>query len=394
MAAPLWHEGPAAELGQPHSGPHVNVHRADVNIHAGVAQAAPFLSVHNLSKRFGVTTVVDQVTFEVGRSEFVCVLGPSGCGKTTLLRLIAGFETADSGTIGIAGTDVTQQPPEHRDFGIVFQSYALFPNRTVAGNIGFGLEATNVPSARQRARVAELLALVGLAEHATKYPSQLSGGQQQRVALARALALSPGLLLLDEPLSALDANVRARLRLELLALQRRVGVTALMVTHDQQEALAVADRIIVLNHGRIVQIGTPRQVFETPANLFVARFMGEMNAFAVSSVDDGGLWAGPLVLPRDGRTNKIPDRLHLCIRPSAILVGAEAVASARSVTATVRHVLYLGDTVRLTLAVAGQVGAEIDAELPSVRLTTLPVRGDDIVIAFPAEHIHLLTDGA
>jgi iron(III) transport system ATP-binding protein len=372
----------------------MNVHDSDLNIRAGVVQATPFLSANNLSKRFGKSTVVDQVTFEVGRSEFVCVLGPSGCGKTTLLRLIAGFETADGGSIRIAGTDVTFRPPEQRDFGIVFQSYALFPNRTVAGNVGFGLEATNASLAQQRARVSELLALVGLSEHSTKYPSQLSGGQQQRVALARALALSPGLLLLDEPLSALDANVRARLRLELLALQRRVGVTALMVTHDQQEALAVADRIIVMNQGRIVQIGTPQQVFERPADLFVARFMGEMNALAVSSVDDGSIMAGPFAVPHQRHLVPAPHRLRLCIRPSAVLVGADALASGHAITTAVRNVLYLGDTVRLTLELSGHSDTLVDAELPSARLSKLPGRGDDIAVAFPAEHIHLLADGS
>ncbi|MFM9974080.1 MAG: ABC transporter ATP-binding protein [Beijerinckiaceae bacterium] len=372
----------------------MNIHASDLNGTSGVAQAAPFLSVRNLSKRFGKTTVVDEVTFDVAKSEFVCVLGPSGCGKTTLLRLIAGFEHADAGSIAIADMDVTMQPPERRDFGIVFQSYALFPNRTVAGNIGFGLEATKATSAQQRARVAELLALVGLSEHLVKYPSQLSGGQQQRVALARALALSPGLLLLDEPLSALDANVRARLRLELLALQRRVGVTALMVTHDQQEALAVADRIIVMNHGRIVQIGTPQQVFETPADLFVARFMGEMNAFAVSSVDDGGIRAGPLTILRARNAATVPHRMHLCIRPSAVLVAADAAALGGSLTASVRHVLYLGDTVRLTMALAGFADVMVESEQPSARMSTLPRIGDDIAIAFPSECIHLLADGS
>jgi iron(III) transport system ATP-binding protein len=370
----------------------VNIHAAALKSHTGAAQAAPFLSVRNLSKRFGGTTVVDQVAFDISSSEFVCILGPSGCGKTTLLRLIAGFEKADSGSIAIAGGDVTGQPPEQRDFGIVFQSYALFPNRTVAGNVAFGLEATRASAAQQRARVAELLTLVGLSEHAAKYPSQLSGGQQQRVALARALALSPGLLLLDEPLSALDANVRARLRLELLALQRRVGVTALMVTHDQQEALAVADRIIVMNRGRIVQIGTPQQVFSKPADLFVARFMGEMNAFAVSSVDEDVIRGGPVAVPRSSALAADPNGLHLCIRPSAVLVGADAVASGCPVAATVRHVLYLGDTVRLTLAVTGHADALVDAEFASSRLPELPSVDDEITIACPPEQVQLLPD--
>ncbi|MGL5362963.1 MAG: ABC transporter ATP-binding protein [Bosea sp. (in: a-proteobacteria)] len=348
------------------------------------------MSVKNLSKRFGATTVVDRVALEVAKAEFVCVLGPSGCGKTTLLRLIAGFEQADAGSITMAGVDVTKHRPEERDFGIVFQSYALFPNRTVAGNVGFGLEATGASHAQQRARVAELLALVGLSDHAAKYPAQLSGGQQQRVALARALALSPGLLLLDEPLSALDANVRARLRLELLALQRRVGVTALMVTHDQQEALAVADRIIVMNRGRIVQCGTPQQVFETPADLFVARFMGEMNAFRVSSVDERYIHAGPLRMVRGQHAAIAAKGAHLCIRPSAVLIGPDASASAQSASAQVRSVLYLGDTVRLTLHMGCDDGVAVDAEAPSVRLPTLPRAGDEIVVSFPPEQVRIL----
>jgi iron(III) transport system ATP-binding protein len=372
----------------------VNIHNPDLRLSGGVTHVAPFLSVQRLSKRFGQTTVVDQVSFDISASEFVCVLGPSGCGKTTLLRLIAGFERADAGSIAIAGSDVTTRRPEERDFGIVFQSYALFPNRSVAGNVGFGLEATKASLAQQRARVTELLALVGLTDHATKYPAQLSGGQQQRVALARALALSPSLLLLDEPLSALDANVRARLRLELLALQRRVGVTALMVTHDQQEALAVADRIIVMNRGQIVQSGSPRDVFEAPADLFVARFMGEMNAFPVSSVDNAGIHAGPFRVQRDALLAKLPAGAHLCIRPSAVLVGPEALATKQPLSARVQHVLYLGDTVRLTLHLVENKHTVFDAELPSVRMRSLPGVGDEIAFAFPEEQIRILADGA
>ncbi|MCA1953268.1 MAG: ATP-binding cassette domain-containing protein, partial [Hyphomicrobiales bacterium] len=215
------------------AGPRHVVRPADAPEEGG-RPAPSFLVTEGLTKRFGATIVVRDVSIAIGTGEFVCILGPSGCGKTTLLRLIAGFEQADAGAIRQAGRDITALPPEARDFGIVFQSYALFPNRDVAGNIAFGLESTGIDRAARARRVAELLALVGLAPHAGKYPSQLSGGQQQRVALARALALSPGLLLLDEPLSALDANVRAALRDELRALQRRLGVTAVMVTHDQQ----------------------------------------------------------------------------------------------------------------------------------------------------------------
>ncbi len=242
------------------------------------ASARPFLSLSGLTKRYGTTTVVQDASLDVMRGELLCILGPSGCGKTTLLRLIAGFETADAGSIRQDGQEISANPPEARDFGIVFQSYALFPNRTVAGNVGFGLEILPMSRAERATRIRELLELVGLEGHAQKYPSQISGGQQQRVALARALALSPGLLLLDEPLSALDANVRASLRDELRALQRRVGVTSIMVTHDQQEALSIADRVVVMNAGRIEQVGAPAELYHRPANLFVARILGEINA--------------------------------------------------------------------------------------------------------------------
>src|SRR4051812_44994500 len=244
---------------------------------AGIrASAQPFLRIRKLEKRFGLFTALANISLDVSRSEFVCFLGPSGCGKTTLLRAIAGLDPQDEGTIEIAGRDVSRLPPAARDFGIVFQSYALFPNLTVAANVGYGLVNRRAGKAEMDARVAELLALVGLPEQGAKYPGQLSGGQQQRVALARALATSPGLLLLDEPLSALDARVRLRLRDEIKQLQRRLGVTTIMVTHDQEEALAMADRIVVMNQGVIEQVGTPSDIYRKPASAFVADFVGTM----------------------------------------------------------------------------------------------------------------------
>src|SRR5438477_1969397 len=239
--------------------------------------AAPFLRIRDLERRFGQFTALKDIDLDVVRSEFVCFLGPSGCGKTTLLRAIAGLDPQDEGLIEIAGRDVSRLPPAARDFGIVFQSYALFPNLTVAANVGYGLVNRRAGKAEMDARVAALLALVGMPEQGTKYPVQLSGGQQQRVALARALATSPGLLLLDEPLSALDARVRVRLRDEIKQLQRRLGVTTIMVTHDQEEALAMADRIVVMNHGVIEQVGTPSEIYRAPATPFVAEFVGTMN---------------------------------------------------------------------------------------------------------------------
>ena len=361
----------------------------------GGADAPPYLSAQGLTKRFGQATVVDSVDFQVAASEFLCVLGPSGCGKTTLLRLIAGFERADAGRLAQAGRDITDLPPEARDYGIVFQSYALFPNRTVAGNIGFGLESIGTPRAERAARVAELLALVGLQDHAAKYPNQLSGGQQQRVALARAMALSPGLLLLDEPLSALDANVRAHLRDELRALQKRVGVTALMVTHDQQEALSIADRIIVMNQGRIEQAGTPTEVYERPANLFVAKFLGDMNALPITEAQGADLRAGGLSLSLERQPETLPNGARVCIRPAAVIVGEAAAGATNSFQARVTRLTFMGDLIRLQLAPASAsaTGVELEADLLRAAWPVRPRLGDVMDVALPPRHLILLGDG-
>jgi iron(III) transport system ATP-binding protein len=239
--------------------------------------AEVYLQIDRLTKKFGNFVALDSVSLEVYEGEFICFLGPSGCGKTTLLRAIAGLDIQTSGTVRQADVDISALPPSERDFGIVFQSYALFPNLTAERNIAFGLENQKLEKSAVDKRVNELLDLVGLPDQGPKYPAQLSGGQQQRIALARALATSPGLLLLDEPLSALDAKVRAHLRHEMKALQRRLGVTTVMVTHDQEEALTMADRIVVMNHGVIEQVGTPTNIYREPDTLFVADFIGAMN---------------------------------------------------------------------------------------------------------------------
>jgi putative 2-aminoethylphosphonate ABC transporter ATP-binding protein len=236
-----------------------------------------FLTLSHIHKRFGDFVALEDVSLSVNPGEFLCLLGPSGCGKTTLLRIIAGLEVQSAGAIVQAGRDISRLPPMERDYGIVFQSYALFPNLSVEDNVAYGLVNRKVPRAERAARVKELLVLVGMPESGVKYPSQLSGGQQQRVAIARALATSPGLLLLDEPLSALDARVRVRLRGEIRGLQQRLGVTTILVTHDQEEALSMADRIVVMKDGAIEQIGTPAEVYERPSTGFVAGFVGTSN---------------------------------------------------------------------------------------------------------------------
>ena len=241
---------------------------------------AEYLKLAGIRKEFGSFQALRDIDLSIAQGEFVCFLGPSGCGKTTLLRIIAGLETQTAGSIHQAGRDITRLPPADRDYGIVFQSYALFPNLSVADNVAYGLVNRRQPKAAIAKRVEELLALVGLPGSGGKFPAQLSGGQQQRIALARALATSPGLLLLDEPLSALDALERVRLRQEIRSLQAKLGVTTIMVTHDQEEALSVADRIVVMNRGAIEQVGTPMQVYRDPTSPFVADFVDKINVLA------------------------------------------------------------------------------------------------------------------
>jgi iron(III) transport system ATP-binding protein len=239
-----------------------------------------FLDVRNITKRFDRQTALNDVSLSIERGEMVCILGPSGCGKTTLLRIIAGLENADSGSVYMNGEDCTALPASKRNFGIVFQSYALFPNMTVLGNILFGLiRKKGVSKEETKARAFDVLRLVDLFEHRDKYPRQLSGGQQQRTALASAIALSPDYLLLDEPLSALDAKVRVKLRGEIRKIQRSLRITTVMVTHDQEEALTMADRIIVMNDAVVEQIGAPREIYDRPATPFVANFIGVMNFY-------------------------------------------------------------------------------------------------------------------
>jgi len=228
----------------------------------------------NLTRRFGATTALDRLSLDIAPGELVALLGPSGCGKTTALRVLAGFDRPDLGRVLVDGNDVSHVPAQRRDMGMVFQSYSLFPNMNARDNVAFGLQIRHQRTAQRRAKAAELLELVGLGEHVTKYPHQLSGGQQQRVALARALAIEPRVLLLDEPLSALDAKVRAELRDQIRALQQRLAITTVFVTHDQEEAMSMADRVCVMFQGRVEQVATPSVLYSQPATPFVGRFVG------------------------------------------------------------------------------------------------------------------------
>jgi len=347
-----------------------------------------YLEVRNLHKRFGDVIALGDISLDVVEGEFVCFLGPSGCGKTTLLRAIAGLDPQTAGTIQQKGRDVSRLPPAERDFGIVFQSYALFPNLTVADNVAYGLVSRRRGRAETARRVAELLALVGMPEAGPRYPAQLSGGQQQRVALARALATSPGLLLLDEPLSALDARVRLRLRHEIKALQRTLGVTTIMVTHDQEEALTMADRIVVMNAGAIEQVGTPQEIYRKPASAFVADFVGSMNFFSGTLEAPQRVKVGALSLacpPQDGLAPG--SKVQLCIRPEDVRVRDLPVDAANRVTVEVAELDFVGAFWRAALSV-GEVS--LMADFSSNLIRDLGVeQGRRLDIALPPDRLRV-----
>jgi putative spermidine/putrescine transport system ATP-binding protein len=296
---------------------------------ARVQDGMPFLELDKLSKRFGDQLAVDGLSLVVDKGEFVTLLGPSGCGKTTTLQMIAGFADVTSGNVRLEGRDLLAVKPARRGLGIVFQSYALFPHMTAGANVGFGLEMQGVRRAEREARVRDALALVGLAGLAERYPRRMSGGQQQRVALARALVIRPRILLLDEPLSNLDAKLREEMQFELRQIQRTLGTTTILVTHDQAEAMALSDRVVVMNRGRVEQIATPQQAYERPASPFVARFLGRTNelegrvSLGMVKIATGG-WSKPMAPAGDAtivvRPEKIalvspaPDRLNGIVR--------------------------------------------------------------------------------
>ena len=350
----------------------------------------PYLEISDLSKKFGDFTALRDISLDVLEGEFVCFLGPSGCGKTTLLRAIAGLDIQTTGTIIQDGKDISALPPAERDFGIVFQSYALFPNLTVYKNVAYGLENRKLPKHQIVARVSELLELVDLDDQSAKYPAQLSGGQQQRVALARALATSPGLLLLDEPLSALDAKVRVFLRAEIKDLQRRLGVTTVMVTHDQEEALTMADRIVVMNQGVIEQVGNPEQIYGDPATEFVAEFIGTMNFMSATVEDAGHIGLGGFKLSCATAGLTPGDAVTVAIRPEDIVVQDVETGGENDVLAEVRHLEFLGSFYRATLGGSAFGAREIFADLSVnfVRRHDISV-GSDLPVHFSAEFIRL-----
>ncbi|NRQ35053.1 ABC transporter ATP-binding protein [Nonomuraea sp. NN258] len=340
-----------------------------------------------LRRVFGRTVALDGFDLTVEPGEFVALLGPSGCGKTTALRCVAGFERPDSGAVLMDGKDITDVPANKRDAGMVFQSYSLFPNLNARDNVAFGLRVRKVPVAARRARAAELLELVGLPAHADRFPHQLSGGQQQRVALARALALEPRVLLLDEPLSALDAKVRVALREEIRRLQLDLGITTIFVTHDQEEALSIADRVAVLRDGRLEQAGPPAEVYDRPATPFVAEFVGTMNHVAGRVSGDQVTVLGQL-LPIDGPAPADPD-VDVLVRPEAVRVTPSDDGPAEVLAASFR-----GASVRLRLALEG---GEVLADVPgheaarlgagsrvSVRLVERPVLVAARTVTVPA----------
>ncbi|HJQ59001.1 MAG TPA: putative 2-aminoethylphosphonate ABC transporter ATP-binding protein [Vineibacter sp.] len=354
-----------------------------------------YLTVERVSKAFGAFTALREVSLEINRGEFVCFLGPSGCGKTTLLRAIAGLDPQTSGTIRQGDRDVSALPPSERDFGIVFQSYALFPNLTIFDNVAYGLRSRRQPRAGITARVKELLDLVGLAEQVSKYPAQLSGGQQQRVALARALATSPGLLLLDEPLSALDARVRAHLRHEIRALQRRLGVTTIMVTHDQEEALSMADRIVVMNHGVIEQVGTPIDIYRKPASAFVADFVGAMNFLPATVAGDGRVTMGALSLAcAAAQPMAAGAAIQVCVRPEDVQMRGIAADTPNIIEARLADMEFLGSFFRASMhpVAAEDLAIQGDFSINLVRDLGL-APGQTIRIALPPDRLIAFSRG-
>jgi iron(III) transport system ATP-binding protein len=356
------------------------------------AAAAEALRLEGIHKAFGSFVALKSVDLAIAHGELVCFVGPSGCGKTTLLRIIAGLETQTRGRVIQNGRDVSSAPPAARDYGIVFQSYALFPNLTIRANVAYGLVNRRRGRAEIESRVKELLALVGLPDSGPKYPSQMSGGQQQRIALARALATAPSLLLLDEPLSALDAKERERLRGEIRQLQRRVGVTTILVTHDQEEALSMADRVVVMNHGAIEQVGAPLEVYEQPATPFVADFIGKVNVLAATCAGGGRYRVGKVELITSLNGVTAGERVRLYLRPEDRVLSDSGPLEGRPnvVRGTVRHLDFLGTFCLATMDVDGFDGQSMLVYFSLNQALELDVReGAQIPFALRGERVRV-----
>jgi putative spermidine/putrescine transport system ATP-binding protein len=339
------------------------------------------LSLDGLTKRYGDHPVVRSVTLDVRDGEFLVLLGPSGCGKTTTLRMIAGFVPPSGGSIRIGTADVTSLPPWKRNAGLVFQSYALFPHMTVAENVAFGLEMRKVPKAEIGPRVTEALRLVRLEGFGERYPRQLSGGQQQRVALARALVIRPDVLLLDEPLSNLDAKLRLEVRLEIRALQQQLGLTTVMVTHDQEEALTMADRLVVMSEGAVRQVGTQSDLYERPADLFVADFVGRSTMISGAVTGPGAFRSdGGLTLACPAASTAGPATVAL--RPERLTLGAAAQGLDNHAAGTVTFVSYLGAL--LDVHVRLNATDHVVVQIPNRSDGQVPAVGDMIEVGWPA----------
>ena len=350
----------------------------------GLARTAVEVRLEGLSRHYGPVVALDRLDLTLRPGELVALLGPSGCGKTTTLRLLAGLEDADGGRVVVGGRDLTRVPANKRDMGMVFQAYSLFPHMTVRQNVAFGLRLRRVGAAERDQRAVDMLDLVGLAEQAKRYPHQLSGGQQQRVALARALAIEPQVLLLDEPLSALDAKVRAQLRDQIRRIQLEVGITTLFVTHDQEEALAIADRVGVMREGHIEQLAPPTEVYARPATSFVAEFVGLSNRLA-GEVRGGSVIVRGFTLPLVER--ETPDgQVVALVRPEAVTLASDDAPESGLLAGTVIAVTFLGATSRVTVdlgdvTVLAQLSTADAAALPAGSRVALTIRPDPVLVS-------------
>jgi putative spermidine/putrescine transport system ATP-binding protein len=343
-----------------------------------------FLVLEHLRKSFGPTQVVKDFNMSIDKGEFVSFLGPSGCGKTTVLRMIAGFETPSDGTITINGTNQNKLKTNQRNIGMVFQAYALFPNMNVFDNVAFGLKVAGKPKAEIEARVREMLKLISLDHLAERYPYQMSGGQQQRVALARALAPKPQVLLLDEPLSALDAKIRVSLREEIRQIQRQLGITTVFVTHDQEEALSISDRIVVMNAGRADQIGTPSEIYNRPATRFVASFVGTLNIIEAMVVDPAAntvkVGDNTIILRESIGAPKGGDKLSIALRPEAGSLSQSA-GGDTALSGKVISSHFLGSVIRTKVDVGGN---QISFDMFNSPDAVMPREGEAVTLRFNA----------